>query len=76
MGANLLERDEDGWRIPRPGTKSRGIYDLARDGVKPQIIAKMLNMSPGTVRVLLCHMRNPGPSNAFNRQWARDKWGG
>lgn len=58
-------RDNDGWRIPRPGTKSSAIYHLAKRGMPNQEIAKMLEMTKRSVTVNLWRIRNPGPSNAM-----------
>lgn len=61
---NLQPRDDNGWRIPREGTKSAEIYRLAREGKKASVIATELGMNRLTVGVLLFKMRNPGASNA------------
>lgn len=61
---NLQPRNDNGWRIPRVGTKSHDIYRLARQGKKPRAIAAELNISNGVVRVSLFRIRNPGTANA------------
>lgn len=64
----LRERDESGWRIPTPGTKSRRIYELARDGNSIGDIAHWVESSSETVRQLLFRIRRPDHYNATQRQ--------
>lgn len=58
VGTKLNERDGRGWRIPRPGTLSRGIYDLILVGKTPKEIAELLNVGAGKVRVLVHRFRS------------------
>jgi hypothetical protein len=56
--AYSCERDEKGVRIPQPGTKSRLIYDLKKQGVRTKDIAAAIGSTPNCVSVLLHRMRN------------------
>ena len=51
-------RDEAGWRIPKPGTEARKIYDMRRAGHSIRRIAMDLNKSLVCVRVTLYYMRH------------------
>lgn len=59
----MNERDEHGWRVPRPGTHSRYIYDAMLCNRSNKEIAKALSISPSTVGVLKYKIRNPTRSN-------------
>ena len=60
-------RDENGWRIPLAGTKSRRIYDLIQSGKTLAEIAKILNSKYDTLGGLVHKMRHPGRHNVRNR---------
>jgi len=49
---STCQRDEDGWRIPRPGTKSYRIYELAKQGKTTKEIVVITGFSPNSVAVL------------------------
>lgn len=55
--------NEDGWIVPREGTKSKMIYDLLRVGMKATAIHRFMpeGTSLGTIRVLICKIRHPRP---------------
>lgn len=55
-------RDEDGWIVPRPGTRARSFYDLAKCGYMHSEIAKITKALPSTVRVELQRIQNPSRS--------------
>jgi hypothetical protein len=52
-------RDDKGWRIPRPGTVSRAVYDQITGGATPLQASRALNINVGMVRVLAHRFRNP-----------------
>lgn len=62
------KRDERGWRVPRPGTVSRKIYELLLQGLKPRQI--MLQLEKGDVSnrnslgVLIWKIKHPDPQEA------------
>ncbi len=56
-------RDDNGWRVPRPGTKSAQIYAMLREGASNTEIAAALRCSLGSVGVLKNRMRHPEHSN-------------
>jgi hypothetical protein len=60
-------RDENGWRIPLAGTKSRRIHDLIQSGKTLAEIATILNSNYDTVGVLVYKMRHPERHNVRNR---------
>ncbi len=64
-----MQRDEIGWRVPRPSTKSRQIYDLAKAGKGSAEITKITGDKGSVVRVLLWKIRNPENANQqeYNR---------
>jgi hypothetical protein len=58
--AKYRSLDDDGWLVPRPGTKSRAIYELAKfERMRPRQIAQQLGTSSNVVRVLLFNLRHP-----------------
>lgn len=59
-----LPRDANGWRIPRPGTLRRQIYELLVDGHKPSVIAREVGRSRVYVSVTAWTIRNPDARNA------------
>lgn len=61
-------RDENGHRVPRDGTLSKSIYELASLGMQPMQMAARLNVKPLTVRVLLFRIRNPARANELARR--------
>jgi hypothetical protein len=52
-----LPRDEFGWRIPGEGTVSRMIYQMMRDHIGRNEIARRLNKNPSTVGALMFEIR-------------------
>lgn len=59
-----LPIDENGWRIPKEGTRSAIIYEAYRNGISPTKIAENLGISVGAVRVLAWKIRHPAAANA------------
>jgi hypothetical protein len=71
-GKKEQPRDFEGWRIPREGTVSRRIYEMAVDGLSPREMAEELPDTPvGSIRVLLWKIRRPEAANAYNNAYAR-----
>lgn len=59
-----LPRDKQGWRIPRPGTKSEKIYRLLLLGKTPSEICTALHDdSYNSVAVLTWKIRHPENAN-------------
>ena len=46
------QRDEEGWRIPRRGTRSYRIYELAKQGKTTKEIVAITGFNPTSVVVL------------------------
>ena len=64
--------DENGWMVPRDGTKSKLIYGLARAGLKATAMQKFMpeGTSLGTIRVLLCKIKHPKPQFRDRQRFA------
>lgn len=62
-------RDEQGWRIPREGTKSLEVYLLMKEGLRPKKIAETLNDDARSIAVLACYIKRPEKKNSYQRQW-------
>lgn len=58
-----MPRDENGWRIPRPGTRSRTIYDMLRRGYTPGEIHRRLGGAYGTLSFSIWRIRHPEQAN-------------
>jgi hypothetical protein len=58
VGHQLNKRDRKGWRIPRPGTLSRKIYEMINSGMTPKEISEALDENVGKIRVLSHRFRN------------------
>jgi DNA-binding CsgD family transcriptional regulator len=71
MAGSKRPRDEDGWRMPRPGTISAQIYALAKQGLNSSQIAATLGRQRGTVSVHLFKIRNPERSNQIGTGWRK-----
>lgn len=52
------EIDADGWRMPKKPRAIR-VYYLAKLGLKPRVIAKIVGLKATSVRVMTYWMRNP-----------------
>lgn len=70
---NSNPRDERGWRIPRPNTKSRQIYNLLIQGKKPCEIARELNFVESTTRVLIFNIKNSKKKNSWANEFNKNK---
>ena len=55
----LRPRDNEGWRVPRPGTISAKIYACAKKGMRTIEIARALGRKRSTVSVHLFKIRHP-----------------
>lgn len=74
MSRPCTERDENGWRIPRSGTLSWEIYELAVMGTETSdIVRSFPQINPGMVRVLLWKIRNPENDRKMNMRRQRHK---
>lgn len=58
---NIRPRDENGWRIPTEGTKSRMVYDLTIAGKSVLEIASETGMVFTSVNALLVQLKPPKP---------------
>lgn len=57
-------RDDDGWMIPREGTISKAVYDLAKSGKSlPEICAAIPSMSLIMALVYIRRIKNPDVMN-------------
>jgi hypothetical protein len=56
-------RDTNGWRVPRPGTKSRLIYGLLKYGLTTRQIAAETGFGVELTRVLAYKIRRPNWAN-------------
>lgn len=59
----VTTRDERGWRVPRPGTRSRCIYDLMVSGARAKSIVASIGGDAQTIRVLMWKIRRPAAAN-------------
>jgi IS30 family transposase len=66
---NMRPRDEQGWRVPRPGTVSANIYALAKKGLSATQIAKQLGRARNTVAVHLFKIKRPERANYLGSSW-------
>lgn len=68
---NMRPRDEQGWRVPRPGTISANIYALAKKGLSTREIAKELGRERNYVGVHLFKIKRPEKSNQLGNAWKK-----
>lgn len=61
------QRDDQGWRIPKPGTCARQVYDLVISGYKQSLIAKKVGISKRLVDAILFQVRHPEQQNEKER---------
>lgn len=61
-------RDERGWRIPRPGTKSRQIYDLLIVGKRRFEIVAATGISDQLVSAFIWKIKHPELANWHENQ--------
>jgi hypothetical protein len=59
----MRPRDEQGWRVPRPGTISANIYALAKKGLSTGEIAKELGRERNNVEAHLFKIKRPERRN-------------
>jgi hypothetical protein len=67
---NRRPRDENGWVVPRNGTKSAKIYAMLKEGKPPTMIARELNANRNGVKVLAHSIKNPDKHNANVQKYA------
>lgn len=70
------QRDEAGWRVPRQGTLSRQIYDLAKARNTQTEIASICEADYQKVGVMLGHIRHPEVINRRMRDWRGSRGAG
>lgn len=58
------KRDENGWRMPRAGTRSHNIYMMTLAGCTPTQIAAVTGIPVNIVRVLRHRFKHPDETNA------------
>ena len=63
-------RDLEGWRVPRPGSKSRLIYDWLKCGATTWQIARRFGLDVELTRMLAHKFRHPERAN-YNEQARR-----
>jgi len=69
------KRDEQGWRVPRPGTIAAKIYALAKTGLSTREIADKLGRGRNNVGVHLFKIKRPGRSNPLGNAWRKKQPG-
>ena len=69
-----MNLDENGWRIPRAGTRSRLVYELTIRGETRSSIARVLKMNVQTVGSLIFKFRHPVAVNAVSNVYLRDRY--
>ncbi len=60
---NMRPRDQQGWRVPRPGTIAATIYALAKTGLSTTEIAKQLGRERNNIAVHLFKIKRPEKGN-------------
>jgi hypothetical protein len=68
---NMRPRDEQGWRVPRPGTIAANIYALAKKGLSTGEIAKELGRERNNVGVHLFKIKRPEKGNQLGNAWKK-----
>ncbi len=67
----MRPRDEQGWRVPRPGTIAADIYALAKKGLSAREIAKVLGRQRNSVKGHLWKIRHPERGNRLGNAWRK-----
>lgn len=65
IGQNVNPRDERGWRIPRPGTVRRRVYEMMLAGKSVPQITKALDISYICCCMHQQHIKKPDRTNAL-----------
>ena len=68
---SMRPRDEQGWRVPRPGTIAANIYALAKKGLSTGEIAKQLGRERNNVGVHLFKIKRPEKGNQLGNAWKK-----
>jgi hypothetical protein len=68
---NMRPRDEQGWRVPRPGTLAASIYSLAKRGLSAGEIAKQLGRKREAVAVQIFKFKRPERANQLGNSWKK-----
>jgi hypothetical protein len=69
------KRDEQGWRVPRPGTIAAKIYALAKTGLSTREIADKLGRGRNNVGVHLFKIKRPDRGNQLGNAWRKKQQG-
>lgn len=72
---NMRPRDEQGWRVPRPGTIAADIYALAKKGLSTREIAEELGRGRNNVGVHLFKIKRPERGNQLGNAWKKKQPG-
>jgi hypothetical protein len=67
----MRPRDDQGWRVPRPGTIAANIYALAKKGLSTGAIAKKLGRDRNNVGVHLFKIKRPEKGNQLGNAWKK-----
>ncbi len=67
----MRPRDEQGWRVPRPGTIAASIYALAKMGLSTTEIAKQLGRERNNIAVHLFKIKRPEKGNQLGNAWKK-----
>ena len=67
---NMRPRDEQGWRVPRPGTIAANIYALAKKGLSTSV-AKQLCRERSNIAVYLFKIKRPEKGSELGNAWKK-----
>ena len=78
MSSIFNNRDERGWRTPKPTTLSYSIYELTLQGNSPAAIAAITKKPVNIVRVLIHRFKHPDQHNqialkSYHRKRKKDR---
>jgi hypothetical protein len=68
---NMRPRDDQGWRVPRPGTIAANVYALAKKGLSTSEIAKQLGRERNNIGVHLFKIKRPEKGNQLGNAWKK-----
>jgi hypothetical protein len=66
----MRPRDEQGWRVPRPGTIAANIYALAKKGLITSV-AKQLGRERSNITVHRFKIKRPEKGNELGNAWKK-----
>lgn len=66
-------RDHAGWLVPKPGTRSRIVYEMLKAGLETHIIARSLTMSKCNVHQIIFRIRHPDQTKDQHREYMANR---